>query len=222
MTFIDLSEWNDKAFDRGEVYFTSGGANKTTVDIGKDGDVDLLLNLLAKWNMGSAVVLVENLGNRQFKTKEITRSKFLKEDPKRFRMIQDKHTNNRHNSQQDFTWLHEGIEWNQTCNPRFIDVNNDNIDDMICGGVGYVVTNEIAKDRWDNHSPNHNRIMPYANTSDWTWKWGMGNTYYILDKASNVVDEGNIFNKSRSDFSDEFKRGGYNIKTIGYRFQKDY
>jgi hypothetical protein len=50
----------------------------------------------------------------------------------------------------------------------------------------------------------------------------MGNAYYILDKASNVVDEGNILNKSRSDFSDEFKLGGYNIKTIGYRFQKDY
>jgi len=42
-----------------------------------------------------------------------------------------------------------------------------------------------------------------------------------LDEASNVVDEGNIFNKSRSDFSDEFKRGGYNIKTLGYRFQND-
>jgi len=222
MTFIDLSEWNDNAFDRGEVYFTSGGANKTTVDIGKDGDVDLLLNLLAKWNIGSAVVLVENLGNRQFKTKEITRTRFLKEDPKRFRTIQDKHTNNRNNSKNfTFTPLVEGIEWNQTCNPRFIDLNNDNIDDMICGGVGYVVTNEIAKDRWDNHSPDHQRITPYANTSDWTWKWGMRNTYFILDEASNVVDEGNIFNKSRSDFSDEFKRGGYNIKTLGYRFKND-
>ena len=222
MTFIDLSEWNDKAFDRGEVYFTSGGANKTTVDIGKDGDVDLLLNLLAKWNVGSAVVLVENLGNRQFKTKEITRSKFLKEDPERFRTIQDKHTNNRHNSINfTFTPLVEGIVWNQTCNPRFIDLNKDNIDDMICGGVGYVVTNEIAKSDWDNHKPEHNRITPYANTSDWTWKWGMGNTYFILDETSNVVDEGNIFNKSRSDFSDEFKRGGYNIKTLGYRFQND-
>jgi hypothetical protein len=220
MTFIDLSEWNDNAFDRGEVYFTSGGANKTTVDIDKDGDVDLLLNLIAKWNMGSAVVLVENLGNRQFKTKEITRTRFLKEDPERFRTIQDKHTNNRNNSK-NFTNLHEGIVWNQTCNPRFIDLNKDNIDDMICGGVGYVDTNEIIKDRWDNHSPIHNRITPYANPSDWTWKWGMGNTYYILDEESNVVDEGNIFNKSRSDFSDEFKRGGYNIKTIGYRFQKD-
>jgi hypothetical protein len=222
MTFIDLSEWNDKAFDRGEVYFTSSGASKTTVDIGKDGDVDFVLNLEAKWNMGSAVVLVENLGNRQFKTKEITRTRFLKEDPKRFRTIQDKHTNNRNNSKSfTFTPLHEGIEWNQTCLPRFIDLNNDNIDDMICGGVGYVVTNEIAKSDWDNHKPEHNRITPYANTSDWTWKWGMGNTYFILDEASNVVDEGNIFNKSRSDFSDEFKRGGYNIKTLGYRFKND-
>ena len=131
MTFIDLSEWNDNAFDRGEVYFTSGGANKTTVDIGKDGDVDLLLNLLAKWNIGSAVVLVENLGNRQFKTKEITRTRFLKEDPKRFRTIQDKHTNNRNNSKNfTFTPLVEGIEWNQTCNPRFIDLNNDKINEF--------------------------------------------------------------------------------------------
>ncbi len=166
--------------------------------------------------------MVENLGNRQFKTKEITRTRFLKEDPKRFRTIQDKHTNNRNNSKNfTFTPLVEGIVWNQTCIPRFIDLNKDNIDDMICGGVGYVDTNEIIKDRWDNHSPIHNRITPYANPSDWTWEWGMGNTYYILDEASNVVDEGNIFNKSRSDFSDEFKRGVYNIKTIGYRFQKD-
>ena len=222
MSFIDLSEWNDNAFDRGEVYFTSGGANKTTVDIGKDGDVDLLLNLLAKWNVGSAVVLVENLGNRQFKTKEITRSKYLKEDPKRFRTIQDKHTNNRNNGVTGFTSLVEGIVWNQVCLPRFIDLNNDNIDDMICGGVGYVVTNERAKRDWDNHRPEHNRITPYANTSDWTWKWGMGNTYFILDETSNVVDEGNIFNKSRSNFSDEFKLGAYNIKTIGYSFQKGY
>jgi len=221
MTFIDLSEWNDKAFDRGEVYFTASGASKTTVDIGKDGDVDFALNLNAKWSMGSAVVLVENLGNRQFKTKEITRSKYLKEDPKRFRTIQDKHTNNRHQTEFFFTGIHEGMVWNQSCLPRFIDLNNDNIDDMICDGTSYVDTNEIIKDRWDNHSPDKHRIAPYSNPSDWTWKWGMGNTYYILDEASNVVDEGNIFNKSRSDFSDEFKRGGYKIKTIGYRFQKD-
>ena len=221
MTFIDLSEWNDKAFDRGEVYFTSSGASKTTVDIRNDGDVDFVLNLEAKWNIGSAVVLVENLGNRQFKTKEITRTKFLKEDPKRFRTIQDKHTNNGNNITHAFTPLVEGIVWNQVCLPRFIDLNKDNIDDMICGGVSYVVTNEIAKSDWKNHRPRHNQITPYANTSDWTWKWHMGNTYYILDEASNVVDEGNIFNKSRSDFSDEFKRGGYNIKTLGYRFHND-
>jgi len=218
MTFIDLSEWNDKAFDRGEVYFTTTGASRTTVDIGKDGDVDFALNIESKWTLGSAVVLVENLGNRQFKTKEITRSKYLKEDPKRFRTIQDKHTNNRNLE----TWLHEGIVWNQSCLPKFIDLNNDNIEDMICEGTSHIDTNKIIKDRWVNHSPDHNRVTPYANPSDWTWKWGMGNTYYILDEASNVVDEGNIFNKSRSDFSDEFKRGGYNIKTIGYRFQKDY
>jgi hypothetical protein len=168
--------------------------------------------------LGSAVVLVENLGNRQFKTKEITRSKYLKEDPKRFRTIQDKHTNNRNIE----TWLHEGIVWNQSCLPKFIDLNNDNIEDMICEGTSHIDTNKIIKDRWVNHSPDHNRVTPYANPSDWTWKWGMGNTYYILDEASNVVDEGNIFNKSRSDFSDEFKRGDYKIKTIGYRFQKDY
>ena len=222
MTFIDLSEWNDKAFDRGEVYFTASGASRTTVDIGKDGDVDFALNLNAKWSMGSAVVLVENLGNRQFKTKEITRTRFLKEDPERFRTIQDKHTNNRHQTEFFFTGIHEHMVWNQSCLPRFIDLNNDNIDDMICDGTSYVDTNEIIKDRWDNHSPDKHRIAPYSNPSDWTWKWGMGNTYYILDKASNVVDEGNIFNKSRSDFSDEFKLGGYNIKTIGYRFQKDY
>ena len=217
MTFIDLSEWNDKAFDRGDVYFTSAGASKTSVDIGMDGDVDFALNIESKWTLGSAVVLVENLGNRQFKTKEITRSKHLKEDPKRFRTIQDKHTNNRNLE----TWHYEGIVWNQSCLPKFIDLNNDNIEDMICEGTSFVDTNEVIKDRWDNHSPIHNQITPYANPSDWTWEWGMGNTYYILDEESNVVDEGNIFNKSRSDFSDEFKRGGYNIKTLGYRFQND-
>ena len=217
MTFIDLSEWNDKAFDRGDVYFTSAGASKTSVDIGMDGDVDFALNIESKWTLGSAVVLVENLGNRQFKTKEITRSKYLKEDPKRFRTIQDKHTNNRNLE----TWHYEGIVWNQSCLPKFIDLNNDNIEDMICEGTSFVDTNEVIKDRWDNHSPIHNQITPYANPSDWTWEWGMGNTYYILDEASNVVDEGTIFNKSRSDFSDEFKRGGYKIKTVGYRFQND-
>ena len=100
--------------------------------------------------------------------------------------------------------------------------NQQQVQCMICGGVSYVVTNEIAKSDWDNHSPAHQRITPYANTSDWTWKWGMGNTYFILDETSNVVDEGNIFNKSRSNFSDEFKLGAYNIKTIGYSFQKGY
>ena len=216
MTFIDLSEWNDKAFDQGGVYFTGGGASQTTVDIGKDGDVDIALNLLSKWTIGSAVVLVENLGNREFKTKEITRSKYLKEDPKRFRTFQDKHT-----QANTPVHLHEGIVWNQACQPKFIDLNSDNIDDMICEGISNVNTNEIERDRWENHSPEHQRITPFVNPSDWTWKWGMGNTYYILDEASNVVDEGNIFNKSRSDFSNEFKRGGYNIKTIGYRFQND-
>jgi len=216
MTFIDLSEWNDKAFDQGGVYFTGGGASQTTVDIGNDGDVDIALNLLSKWTIGSAVVLVENLGNREFKTKEITRSKYLKEDPKRFRTFQDKHT-----QANTPVHLHEGIVWNQACQPKFIDLNSDNIDDMICEGISYVNTNEIERDRWENHSPEHQRITPFANPSDWTWDWSMGQTYYILDKESNVLDEGHIFNKTTSDFSDEFKRGGYNIKTIGYRFQKD-
>ena len=49
----------------------------------------------------------------------------------------------------------------------------------------------------------------------------MGQTYYILDEESNVLDEGHIFNKTRSDFSNEFKRGGYKIKTVGYRFKND-
>jgi hypothetical protein len=213
MTFIDLSEWNDKAFDNGEVYFTSGGASQTTVDIGNDGDVDIALNLLSKWTIGSAVVLVENLGNGEFTTKEITRSKYLKEDPKRFRTFQDKHT-----QVSTPVYLHEGIVWNQACQPKFIDLNSDNIDDMICEGISYVVTNEIAKSDWENHSPEHQRITPFANTSDWTWDWSMGQTYYILDEESNVLDEGHIFNKTRSDFSNEFKRGGYKIKTVGYRF----
>jgi hypothetical protein len=216
MTFIDLSEWNDKAFDNGEVYFTGGGASQTTVDIGKDGDVDIALNLLSKWTIGSAVVLVENLGNREFTTKEITRSKYLKEDPKRFRTFQDKHT-----QANTPVWTHEGIVWNQACMPKFIDLNSDNIDDMICQGVRYVNTNEIERDRWENHSPEHQRITPFANPSDWTWEWNMGQTYYILDEESNVLDEGHIFNKTRSDFSNEFKRGGYKIKTVGYRFQND-
>ncbi len=216
MTFIDLSEWNDKAFDQGEVYFTSGGASQTTVDIGKDGDVDIALNLLSKWTVGSAVVLVENLGNREFTTKEIARSKHLKVHPKRFRTIQDKHT-----QVSTPVYLHEGIVWNQACQPKFIDLNGDNIDDMICEGISYVNTNEIERDRWENHSPEHQRITPFANTSDWTWEWSMGQTYYILDEESNVLDEGHIFNKTRSDFSNEFKRGGYKIKTVGYRFQND-
>ena len=216
MTFIDLSEWNDKAFDRGGVYFTGGGASQTTVDIGKDGDVDIALNLLSKWTIGSAVVLVENLGNREFKTKEITRSKYLKEDPKRFRTFQDKHT-----QASTPVHLHEGIVWNQACQPKFIDLNSDNIDDMICEGISNVNTNEIERDRWENHSPEHQRITPFANPSDWTWEWNMGQTYYILDEESNVLDEGHIFNKTRSDFSNEFKRGGYKIKTVGYRFQND-
>ena len=216
MTFIDLSEWNDKPFDQGEVYFNSGGASQTTVDIGKDGDVDIALNLLSKWTVGSAVVLVENLGNREFMTKEITRSKHLKVHPKRFRTIQDKHT-----QASTPVNLHEGIVWNQACQPKFIDLNGDNIDDMICEGISYVSTNEIERDRWENDSPEHQRITPFANTSDWTWEWNMGQTYYILDKESNVLDEGHIFNKTRSDFSNEFKRGGYKIKTVGYRFQND-
>ena len=216
MTFIDLSEWNDKAFDNGEVYFTSGGASQTTVDIGNDGDVDIALNLLSKWTIGSAVVLVENLGNREFTTKEITRSKYLKEDPKRFRTFQDKHT-----QASTPVHIHEGIVWNQACMPKFIDLNSDNIDDMICEGISYVSTNEIERDRWENHSPEHQRITPFANPSDWTWDWSMGQTYYILDEESNVLDEGHIFNKTTSDFSNEFKRGGYKIKTVGYRFKND-
>jgi hypothetical protein len=92
---------------------------------------------------------------------------------------------------------------------------------MICEGVSYVNTNEIERDRWENHSPEHQRITPFANPSDWTWEWNMGQTYYILDEESNVLDEGHIFNKTRSDFSNEFKRGGYKIKTVGYRFQND-
>jgi hypothetical protein len=213
MTVIDLSEWNDKAFDRGEVYFTEGGASQTTVDIGKDGDVDITVNLLSKWTVGSAVVLFENLGNREFVTKEIARSKHLTLHPERFRTIQDKHT-----QVSTSVHLHESIVWNQACQPKFIDLNGDNIDDMICEGVSYVNTNEIEKDRWENHSPDHQRRTPFANTSDWTWEWNMGQTYYILDKESNVLDEGHIFNKTRSDFSNEFKSGGYKIKTVGYSF----
>ena len=146
MTFIDLSEWNDKAFDKGEVYFTSGGASQATVH------------------------------------------------------------------------LHEAIVWNQACMPKFIDLNSDGIDDMICEGVSYVNTNEIERDRWENHSPDHKRITPFANTRDWNWEWGMGQTYYILDEDSNVLDEGHIFNKTRSDFSAKFKSGGYKIETVGYSF----
>jgi len=213
MTFIDLSEWNDKAFDKGEVYFTSGGASQTTVDIGNDGDVDIALNLLSKWTVGSAVVLVENLGNREFTTKEITRSKQLKLHPKRFRTFQDKHT-----QASTPVHLHEAIVWNQACMPKFIDLNSDGIDDMICEGVSYVNTNEIERDRWENHSPDHKRITPFANTRDWNWEWGMGQTYYILDEDSNVLDEGHIFNKTRSDFSAKFKSGGYKIETVGYSF----
>ena len=213
MTVIDLSEWNDKAFDRGEVYFTEGGASQTTVDIGKDGDVDIAVNLLSKWTVGSAVVLFENLGNREFATKEIARSKHLTLHPERFRTIQDKHT-----QVSTSVHLHESIVWNQACQPKFIDLNGDNIDDMICEGISYDVTNEIAKSEWENHSPEHQRITPFANTSDWTWEWNMGQTYYILDKESNVLDEGHIFNKNRSDFSNEFKSGGYKIKTVGYSF----
>ena len=213
MTVIDLSEWNDKAFDRGEVYFTEGGASQTTVDIGKDGDVDITVNLLSKWTVGSAVVLFENLGNREFVTKEIARSKHLTLHPERFRTIQDKHT-----QVSTSVHLHESIVWNQACQPKFIDLNGDNIDDMICEGVSYVNTNEIEKDRWENHSPDHQRRTPFANTSDWTWEWNMGQTHYILDKESNVLDEGHIFNKNRSDFSNEFKSGGYKIKTVGYSF----
>ena len=213
MTFIDLSEWNDKAFDNGEVYFTSGGASQTTVDIGNDGDVDIALNLLSKWTVGSAVVLVENLGNREFTTKEITRSKQLKLHPKRFRTFQDKHT-----QASTPVHLHEAIVWNQACMPKFIDLNSDGIDDMICEGVSYVNTNEIERDRWENHSPDHKRITPFANTRDWNWEWGMGQTYYILDEDSNVLDEGHIFNKTRSDFSAKFKSGGYKIETVGYSF----
>ncbi len=158
-------------------------------------------------------MLVENLGNGEFTTKEITRSKYLKEDPKRFRTFQDKHT-----QASTPVHIHEGIVWNQACQPKFIDLNSDGIDDMICEGISYVDTNEIIKDRWDNHSPEHQRITPFANTSDWNWEWSMGQTYYILDEESNVLDEGHIFNKTRSDFSNEFKRGGYKNKTVGYRF----
>ena len=213
MTFIDLSEWNDKPFDQGEVYFDGSGASQTTVDIGNDGDVDIAINVLSKWTVGSAVVLIENLGNREFTTKEIARSKHLKVHPKRFRTIQDKHT-----QASTPTHLHEAIVWNQACMPKFIDLNSDGIDDMICEGVSYVNTNEIERDRWENHSPEHQRITPFANPSDWTWDWSMGQTYYILDEESNVLDEGHIFNKTRSDFSNEFKLGGYKIKTVGYSF----
>jgi hypothetical protein len=213
MTPIDLSEWNDKAFDQGEVYFDGSGANQTTVDIGNDGDVDIAITILSKWTVGSAVVLVENLGNREFTTKEITRSKHLILHPKRFRTFQDKHT-----QASTPVHLHEGIVWNQSCQPKFIDLNGDNIDDMICEGISYVNTNEIERDRWENHSPEHQRITPFANTNDWNWEWSMGQTYYILDEESNVLDEGQIFNKDRSDFSNEFKSGGYKIKTVGYSF----
>lgn len=213
-TAIDITPWTDGALDNGDVYFSSAYAG-ATVDIGDDGDVDIVATLIGKHSMGQAVVIFENLGNRRFGTKEIYRSTFLKNDPQRFRSMQDKTDNvNKHS---DYTWLTEGIVWNDACgNVVFIDINRDGIKDFVCGGSSYDDSNKIIADRWKNDQKEQQRVMPWLNTTDWDPSWSGKNVYVILDRYGNPKETGKIFNNEQTDFSQKFKSRGYKISTVGF------
>jgi peptidoglycan hydrolase-like protein with peptidoglycan-binding domain len=213
-TSLDVTPWTDGALQSGKPVFLTANAG-TTVDIGKDGDVDLVTILVGKHSVGGALVIHENLGNRQFRTKELSRSVFLKNDPDRFRTMQDK--TGRVNTTKDYTWLTESLVWNDMCgNVMFLDINNDGIDDFVCGGTGWDDNSVTIIDRWDNHQKEHQRIMPWMNTKDWNPDWSSKNRYAILDINGNVKDSGKIFNNAQSDFSAKFKSRGYKIDTIGF------
>lgn len=213
-TAIDVSDWTDNALDTGKPYFLTAYAG-ATVDISSDGDVDLVATFTGKHSIGQAIVLLENLGNRQFRAKEIYRSTFLKNDPDRFREMQDK--TNRVNTHQDYTWLTEGIVWNDGCgNIMFVDINSDGIKDFVCGGSGYEDSNETIVARWNNDQKEQRRVMPWLNTTDWDPSWSVNNAYAILDRNGNVKETGKIFNTTQTDFSRKFKSRGYKIKTVGF------
>lgn len=213
-TAIDVSAWTDGAMISGKPYFLTSYAG-STVDISNDGDVDLVTTLIGKHSIGGAVVILENLGNRKFRAKEIYRSTFLKNDPKRFRSMQDK--TDSINTHDDYTWLTEGIVWNDSCgNVMFVDINRDGIDDFVCGGSGFEDSNAVIVDRWTNHQKEHQRVMPWMNTTDWDPKWSVNNVYVILDKNGNAKDTGKIFNTEQTGYSEEFKSGDYQVRTIGF------
>jgi hypothetical protein len=214
-TSLDVTPWSDGALKEGKPYFLSAYAG-STVDFGKDGDVDLVSVLTGKHSIGGAIVIHENLGNRQFRTKELTRSPFLKNDPDRFREMQDK-TDRFTTTTKDYIWLTESLVWNDICgNVMFLDINNDGIDDFVCGGTGWDDDSETIIDRWDNHQKKQQRMMPWMNTKDWNPDWSSNNRYAILDINGNVKDSGKIFNNEQSDFSAKFKSRGYKINTIGF------
>jgi len=215
MSFLDVSDWTDTAYEQGEPYFT-GSWGAGTHDFGNDKDIDLIFTMMGDHSIGSAILLAENLGSREFKIKELYRSTFLKNDPTRFRRMQDK--TNKVRTDKDYTWLTEGLVWNDSCgNVQFVDINSDGNDDFICGGSVREDSNAEVAVRWQNDMKRQQKIMPWLNTSDWDPRWSMKHIYIILDKHGNPQKSGKIFNKDMSDFSDVFKTRGYKIKTLGWR-----
>ena len=214
-TELDTSQWVDRAQIEGKPYFKasySGG----TYDFGNDGDVDLIAVLIGKHSIGGAVVVFENEGGRKFSAKEIHRSKFLKNDPVRFRSMQDK--TDRVNDHKNYTAMTEMLVWNQVCgNILFIDINGDGIDDFVCGGTGIDDSNAVIVDRWTNHQKQEQKVMPWMDPRDWKPEWSSKNIFVILDKAGNAKFSGKVFNAEQTDFSDVFKSRGYKIKTLGWR-----
>ena len=109
-----------------------------------------------------------------------------------------------------YTWMTEGIVWNQTCgNPMFKDLNGDGNVDFFCGGSVREMSNSEVTDRWEKNQKINQRYAPLQNPSDWDPSWSTNYVYSILDKDLNVIDAGKIPDPS-------FKAKGYKMKLIGF------
>jgi hypothetical protein len=207
ITKLNMDKWSTDAKAKGDVYLkdTYAGA---TVDFQNDGDVDLVAIGVGGHSVGGVIVAFENRGNRKFLAKEIYRSAFTKADPKRFRKMQD--SLDKISSHPQYTWMTEGIVWNQTCgNPMFKDLNGDGNVDFFCGGSVREMSNSEVADRWKNDQKINQRYAPLQNPSDWDPSWSTNHVYSILDKDLNVIDAGKILDPS-------FKAKGYKMKLIGF------
>ncbi|HCI09083.1 MAG TPA: hypothetical protein DE314_17280 [Sulfitobacter sp.] len=207
ITELNMEKWSTAAKAKGDYYFqdTYAGA---TVDFQNDGDVDIVAIAIGGHFVGGAIVAFENQGNREFSAKEIFRTKYTKDDSKRFRKMQDSLDKIRNHP--DYTWISEGIVWNQTCgNPMFKDLNGDGNLDFFCGGSVREMSNSEVTDRWENHQKANQRYAPLQNPSDWDPSWSTNHVYSILDKDLNVIDAGKVLDPS-------FKVKGYKMDLIGF------